>query len=250
MKHYLFKIMLFFVVLSLPVTVLAIQLELHGRMDNRFQLYTNQNAWFVSEQQGRISDEDLEDTFGEIKYQFWFEGTSDDENVKAVYAMEVGGVRFGEVSKGGGYSGDGVNVETRWGYVDFRLPGLDKYGFDTRTKIGLQPVNINPWLWKETAMGILFDGSHNAFDYQLGWIRGYEVSVIRDVDEGIRDEDAFYGKIYYNMGEGNKVGFFVLYQTSDSDREAEENDEITSQLWEVKRFEDNADLDIVTLGLD
>jgi len=47
MKHYLFKIMLFFIVLSLPTSISAIQLELHGRMDHRFQMYTNQNAWFV-----------------------------------------------------------------------------------------------------------------------------------------------------------------------------------------------------------
>lgn len=252
MKQFLLSIFLCSIFLCFPAAILAIQLELHGTMDHRFQMYTNQNAWFVSEQKGRVSDKKLEDTFGEIKYRFWFEGRTDDENVKAVYAIEVGGVRFGEVDKGGGYSGDGVNVETRWGYIDFRLPGLDRYNFDTRAKIGLQPVNINPWLWNETAMGILFDGTHKVFDYQLGWIRGYEVNVIRDVDEGIRDEDAFYGRLNYNLGEGNKVGFFILYQTSDSDTKPEEKEgkEITSQLWEVKYFENKADLDLVTLGLD
>ena len=250
MKCRLLKLVLLFAVICLPVPVKAIQLEMHGDMNHRFQLYTNQNAFFVAEHKGRISDKDLEDTFGEIKYRFWFEGTSDDENVKAVYAWEVGGLRFGERDKGGGYSGDGVNLETRWGYIDFRLPGLDTYGFDTRTRIGLQPVDVNYWLWNETAMGVLFNGSHNAFDYHLGWIRGYEVNVIRDDDEGLRDEDAFYGKVYYNFGDGNKAGFFVLYQTSDADRDAELNDEITSQLWEVKYFQDNADLNVATLGLD
>lgn len=72
--------------------------------------------------------------------------------------MEVGSLKYGDKHKGsvgkstgGGYSGDGVNTETRWLYVDFQNPFIKR---KNRFRLGLQPVGLNTFVWNETAMGV------------------------------------------------------------------------------------------------
>lgn len=50
-------------------------------------------------------------------------------------------IHYGEGS-GGDYSGDGVNIETRWAYVDFLVPGT----LDQRVTLGL--INQFRHLWQ------------------------------------------------------------------------------------------------------
>ena len=101
----------------------AAEVEFHGDMDNRFQAYTNQRDWFAGGNSGggTLKDDEPTESFGEVKYRFWAKATSDDKKVTGVFATEIGGIRYGEGS-GGDYSGDGVNIETRWAYVDFLVP--------------------------------------------------------------------------------------------------------------------------------
>ena len=88
--------------------------------------------------------------------------------MRGVYMMEIGAIRFGNVggnipgaattsvgaNSGGGFSGDGVNVETRFAYVDFALPTAKK----NRVSFGLQPFLANKWLWNETATALQLRG--------------------------------------------------------------------------------------------
>ena len=114
-------------------------------MNNRFQAYSNQRDWFngsgLTGKENRLKDDGKTENFGEIKYRLWFEAATDNDEVKGVYATEIGGIRYGEGS-GGDFSGDGVNVETRWAYVDFAVPSNS----DHRIKMGLQPVSVDQHL--------------------------------------------------------------------------------------------------------
>jgi hypothetical protein len=108
----------------------AVEFEFHGDVNNRFLIYTNHHDWLSNEQTGVLNKSSVNSSYGELKYRFWFEAADDNSNVRAVYGIEIGGIRFGEEGtgrgQGGSYSGDGANVETRWAYLDFQTPGIDE----------------------------------------------------------------------------------------------------------------------------
>jgi len=93
---------------------------------------------------------------------------------QGVYAIELGALRFGQSDypKGDGviYSGDGVNIETRWAYTDFQLPFVNS---KARVQIGLIPFCVNHYVWEETVMGVQLIGSVSGFDYKVAWARGF-----------------------------------------------------------------------------
>ncbi|KFN37717.1 hypothetical protein KN63_08675 [Smithella sp. F21] len=114
---------------------------------------------------------------GMTRYRQWFTATSDDQKVKAVFAFEIGGIVWGYQgdslgkAKGMGYSGDAVNIETRWLYTDFVVPGM---GGNARA--GLQPVPLSKdfgqFIWAENAAGLTYFKTIAPFDFGVGWIRG------------------------------------------------------------------------------
>jgi hypothetical protein len=157
----------------------AVNFAFHGDMNNRFLIYTNRQDWLSNEQAGIIEDSNVEAYYAELKYRFWFEAADDDENVKGVYAVEIGGIRFGE-GKGvyaveiggirfgegsdGDFSGDGVDIETRWAYLDLQTPGVER---KMRWRMGLTPWKINSFFWQETATGLtLYGDAGETVDYQ------------------------------------------------------------------------------------
>ena len=75
-----------------PNPVMAAEFDFHGDMNNRFQAYTNQRDWFRTGNSGggTLKDSDPTESYGEIKYRFWFTAASDDGMVKGVYATEIG----------------------------------------------------------------------------------------------------------------------------------------------------------------
>lgn len=111
------------------------------------------------------------------RYRQWFTTTSDDQKVRGVWAVEIGGVKWGNQgdsvgkSKGFGYSGDGVNIETRWLYTDFEVPGIGG-----NAKAGLQSVplgkDFGEFLWSETAAGLTYSKAASIGDIGVGWLRG------------------------------------------------------------------------------
>jgi hypothetical protein len=229
--------------LALAAGAPAAEVSFHGDLNHRFLLYTNHFDWLRAEQNGVLNDGAVDENFGEIKYRFWTEAATNDGDLKGVFAVEIGGVRFGEDSRGGAFSGDDVNIETRWAYTDFQLPGVDR---KARFKIGLQPWSVNPWLWSETAMGIRFEGAAGPVDYRLGWARGFEFT--NDDDEGdAEDLDNFFAGLDFAIGGTGRVGGFGLYQTGDPDQ----NDPgvIAPEAFQLKRFGDLVEVDIYNFGL-
>jgi len=162
--------------LSMAAPTFAVEFTFNGDLNNRFRLYTNQARFFNSIDKGErlasyndrkkedyqiVSDDSTNDTMGEIKYRLWTTIASDGGAIKGVYAIEVGGIQFGDKGRGGAFSGDGVNVETRWAYIDFALG-------QGRTRVGLMPVNINKFFWVETATGVDYKVAAGPGDLTVG----------------------------------------------------------------------------------
>jgi hypothetical protein len=232
----------------------AADFAFHGDLDHRFQVYTNHADFLVNDKfkkGGAVhTDKDWNDSWGEVKYRLWAEAASDNKNVKGVYAMEIGGLEFGKdynadkpMSTGGDYSGDGVNVETRWAYLDMQVPGVsDKM----RMKTGLQPFNLNKYFWKETVMGVNLDGKAGNFGYYVGWERPYRVDGGSSSPD-VGDVDAFVGKFSFSPMEKSTVGFFAAYIGNDAEPNAYNT--ISATTWEIKKWNDTVDLGVYTMGV-
>jgi len=242
------KLLVLLIALSfvgLAGSALAAKFEFHGDLNNRFMVYTNQAQWFSTldgAKEDLTSDDGSDDSWGEIKYRLWAEAATDDDRIKGVYAIEIGAVRFGRSgsgkSQGGGFSGDGVNIETRWAYTDFAIPHTQG-----RVKIGLLPVGVNGYFWNETAMGVFYkQGGLN-----LGWARGSENVTTDEQDWGDGDLDALIARYDHKM-DNLKLGFFGTYLTQSADNDTAGNlDSILD--YEIKKFP-TEDFDMIALGID
>jgi hypothetical protein len=238
--------------MSIVGVAAAADFAFHGDLDNRFNVYTNHVDYLVNDKfkKGMVDVEgsDVNDSWAEAKYRFWFEAGSDNKNVKGVYAMEIGGIEYGKdknpgASGGGLYSGDGVNVETRWAYLDVQIPGV---GDKMRMKTGLQPFNLNKFFWKETIMGVNLDGKVGNVGYLVGWERPYRVDAGSEGPD-VSDVDAFIGKVSFKVMEKSKVGVFASYIKNDAEPNA--HNPIKATNWEIKKWKDSVDLGIYTMGL-
>lgn len=237
-------LLIFALVLGLTVPALGVDLEFHGDLNNRFQVYTNQNDFFRAEQQGITRDKKVVDNFGEIKYRLWTEASTNDGKVKGVYAIEVGGLRFGEAGKGAEFSGDGINVETRWAYTDLQIPGIDS---KNRLQIGLNSQKINKYFWAETVMGVKNYGSPtDLVDYTVAWYRPIETNAATENDTG-QDLDGFYGRANFKPSDNLLVGVFGLWFYKD---DPQGTDAIEDRKYEIKQFARNAEFNQYTLGID
>lgn len=226
-----------------PQLAMAADFTFHGDMDHRFLVYTNQAQFFQNNDldEAVLDDGDIPESFASIKYRLWTEASSVDGNIKGVYAIELGAVRFGRESRGGGFSGDGVNIETRWAYTDFQLPGIkDK----ARVRIGLQPFEANRYLWDETVTGVRFATDN----FQLAWMRGLEtINDDSDDDWGDGDNDALFGRYGYRNDTVN-AGIFALYQRQGTSSEPPVD--ISSANYEIKEFGSGLGMDLVSIGTD
>lgn len=123
-----------------------------------------------------------------------FDVTDDKGNIGATLRLEIGDVEFGNgggasgnptgfaqtpnltgtnrvgASAGGALGADGVNVETKWAYMDFAMPfGWDKYG---RVRAGIQPWFLSKGLIvDDDVAGIRAYGTIKPISYDFGWYR-------------------------------------------------------------------------------
>jgi len=254
-------LLIFLLAIGFTFPAMAAEFTFNGDFNNRFQLYTNQNGFFVAEQQGVIRDKDVNDNFGEAKYRLWTEAATNDGDIKGVFAVEIGGLRFGEEGKGAEFSGDGVNIETRWLYTDFQIPFVEG---KNRLQMGLNSQTFNQYFWAETVMGVKNYGSFDPIDYELAWFRPIETNANTDDNEG-EDLDAFYGRINSKPGDNMSLGFFAMYLYKDDfeSRTVTRPDpvtgvvtrvpasqQITDRKYEIKQFARDAEFSMYTIGVD
>ncbi len=194
----------------------AFQLEFHGEYGTKIQT-TNTLGMVAKEGDvdyddfapvDEIGNQDLDDTWAELQFRLWTVASSDDDNVKGVWAMEYGTKRFGE----GAYDNEGISfahddddIEVRLMYLDFQLP---YFCAENRLTLGLQQIDINEWLWHETAAGIKNYGSFMVGEtkvaYQIGWAREDDSIDRNDTN----DNDYWFAKIDFELKELLKVDSF------------------------------------------
>jgi len=243
-------------VVAFAVPAAAVQLKFNGDMNHRFYISTH-NDFVVgaTDNVGSLDDGDVTDEKAEIKYRFWFEAATDDGQVKGVFATEIGGLSFGQANnvgtRGMTYSGDSVSMEARWGYLDFQLPFAEQ---KSRVRIGLQPISVNYWLWKETVGAVKLYGTAGSFDYQLAWMRGYEDDATSERDSDLNnDQDAFFGRLDFKP-QGMDFGILGLWQMNNIDKADETvaglTYTVTPWSYGVKQFPKNVDMNFGTLGVD
>ena len=231
------------VLMGLVTPAEAVNFAFHGDMNNRFLIYTNRQDWLNNEQNGIIEDSTVEAYYGELKYRFWFEAADDDENIKGVYAVEIGGIRFGEGTDGD-FSGDGVDIETRWAYFDFQTPGVER---KLRWRMGLTPWKINSFFWQENATGLtLYGDAGETVDYQAAWIRPLDKLATNSADDELDDLDILYGRLNFAPADKLKIGLLGLYFHSKEDPPGA----VGPRDWLVKNFDDVASFDFWTIGVD
>ncbi len=251
MKRKIFVFLGFaFLVCLMAYPAYAVDFKIHADINNRFEVtnnaeaiasYTNgskTNDWSIyyggteyapylrghgflgntNDDSGEATGDDSNDHFyGETKARLRFEFTTDDNMAKGVWAMEVGALKYGAGgsigrSHGGGLSGDGVNTETRFLYVDFQNPLVSH---SSRLRLGLQPIKLNKWLWTETAMGVRYFGSTQMVDYEAAWVRAQE-----DFTNETNDDDAFFAKVTFKPKWEDlslKVGLFFCTLSQGND---------------------------------
>lgn len=237
------------VALLLIPPVQAAKFEYHGDMDHRATAFDNQLGFLSNNGVGVINGKGGEDNFAEFKYRLWAEAGTNNDAVKGIFAIEIGSVRFGRdgsvgKSRGGLFSGDAVNIETRWAYTDFAIPGAQ----DHRIKVGLQPHNVNKHLWKETAAGINVSGPLNFWkgaDYTFAWMRGFEEFSRGKVGTGFRDLDGFNLNLGFTPTDATKASVFVLHQRNNQNPAG--GTEVRAEKYGIKQFPDS-DLELTTFG--
>jgi hypothetical protein len=251
----MFRVLLLGLSLGMPLPAMSVDFTVHGDLNHRFS-FTNQSG-LVSGAGEQSTDEarlikkgGVNGNWANIKYRLWGDASTNDGKIRGVYAVELGGLHFGKQAsdsnktQGANYSGDGVNIETRWAYVDLQLPFIEN---QSRVQIGLAPVKINPYLWNETAMGVQWYGVFNEkFDYRLGWIRGFERQNNQTTTG--QSVDSFFAKGDFKPFRNLKVGSFVAYTNSHG---SDTNGTITDSGYEMKSIaKKNVDLNVWMVGVD
>jgi hypothetical protein len=196
----------------------VIKFKVTGDFNNRAMAFTDQAFMYRASETisaNTVREQAVEEAWAEIKYRLGAEAANEAGSVRGVYMFEIGAIRFGNVggnvgrNSGGGYSGDGVNVETRFAYVDFALPTQAK----NRVSIGLQPFLVNKYIWNETAMALQLQGQRNNIGYTLAWARGNEFFNTTPANENFfADADHLLARVDFNLVKDLKTGVFALYQ--------------------------------------
>ncbi len=201
-------------------TAQAVNLEVHGQFGNKIQTTNSTGLITGKTAADQLNNKDLDDTWGELQFRLWTVASSDDGNVKGVWAMEVGTATYGDTTLG--FATNATEIENRMMYVDFQLPW---FASSNRLAVGLQWVTINPWLWDETAAGIRnygsFDLGGTAFAYQIGWMRDDDNSEVRKNDIATpatgnnNDSDYWFARVDFAPKglpvENLNVGLFAVY---------------------------------------
>lgn len=137
---------------------------------------------------------------GSGKVRLRTEITSDDKQAKFVYGVEVGANDFG---RDWDYSGDSIDIENRFAYIESSIPGLHEKTF---LRAGLQKTGINKWLWSETCGGLTLHGQGEK-KWMLGWFRGIEMDNFVDDD----DSDLFVAKVDFDTYKSWDFNLFGVY---------------------------------------
>jgi hypothetical protein len=118
-----------------------------------------------------------------------FDVSDDNGNIQATLRLEIGDVEFGDGGgasaetngssirpggnrvgngAGGSFGNDGVNVETKWAYIDWTMP----FGIPFRVRAGAQPIYLPKGIIvDDDAYGVRAYGTTKPVSYEAFWYR-------------------------------------------------------------------------------
>jgi hypothetical protein len=118
-----------------------------------------------------------------------FDVSDDNGNIQATLRLEIGDVEFGNgggasgetngvslsggssrigPGAGGGFGNDGINVETKWAYIDWMMP----FGIPLRVRAGAQPWYLpKGMIVDDDAYGVRAYGTVKPVSYEAFWYR-------------------------------------------------------------------------------
>ncbi len=118
-----------------------------------------------------------------------FDVSDDNGNITATWRAEIGDVEFGNGGgahgvvngvnqtagsarvgngAGGSLGADGVNVETKWAYLDFALP----FNVPLRVRAGIQPWYLPKGIiMDDDVIGVRAYGTYKPVSYEVAWFR-------------------------------------------------------------------------------
>ncbi len=225
----LVPVLTFFILISFAGTAAALDIKFHGNMwqtigttdfastlqgkhkSGKTDFFSYNNELNVEGDKGGYNflddKENISTFFGLTKARLRFEATTDDGLAKFVYGLEVWTINWGDKDKKFGLSGDGINQETRFAYLQLAIPGL---GDNQLIRAGLQPTKINHWVWTETAAGLTYHGKHDKAKWMLGWYRGDEDFGDNTSNNG-NDDDYYVAKIEGKVLPDLTLGLFAVW---------------------------------------
>jgi hypothetical protein len=167
----------------------------------------------------------------QIRIRPRFDASDDNGNIRATLRLEVGDVTWGAGGGAGSGSGavqglgsfgtgtantarigpgtggslgnDGVNVETKWAYIDFAMP----WGWPARVRAGIQDWFLpKGMILDDDATGVKIYGSIKPISYELWWLRAFDGTTHKD------DNADIYGvKVDLALAPWLNPGLYVLY---------------------------------------
>jgi hypothetical protein len=172
--------------LALLMAAPAMALDFKFGAEYRVRFYSNLNG---SQANLGIDDGANSARGVQVRIRPRFDVSDDNGNMTATLRLEIGDVEWGNgggpsgaangvaipasgARVGGGAGGamgaDGVNVETKWAYVDFASP----WGFPLRWRAGLQPwFESKGLIVDDDVAGVRAYGKASIVNYEVGWYR-------------------------------------------------------------------------------
>jgi hypothetical protein len=206
-------------------------------------------------QEGAFADlprlDGVKDMFAEIRYRPQLELSTLDGSIRGIWAVEIGGVRFGAKGvgrqEGGSFSTDGTNIETRHAYTELN-------GGGHQLQIGLIPLVTNRHLWQEAAAGVQGSGPlWEGGSYHAAWARGVEDKRSAQtfpedpLPPGFQDTDGFFLQLNQMLGD-QRLGVFGMYQRGAIERDAVVfPTEVFAEAMALAWF-DEVDHDLISVG--
>ncbi len=139
-----------------------------------------------------------------------FDTSDDNGNITATLRLEIGDIEFGNGGgamgvtnmspsaitpgsarvgngAGGSLGADGVNVETKWAYIDFAMP----FGVPARVRAGIQPwFTPKGILVDDDIIGVRAYGQTKPVSYELAWYRASGGPLTTAVPAGAAGQSA------------------------------------------------------------
>ncbi len=169
MRKFFVALLVGAVAVGLAAPAFAADLKFTGAYRVRFQFDKGLDC--LSKQVPPAPEADCDGNRFQTRFRPRFD-VETDGGVKGVLRLEIGDVTFGStggsaLGGGGGHGADGVNVETKWAYIDFPVPATP-----LRVKAGIQPFFLSKALFlDDDGSGISLYGKLGEVNANAWWFR-------------------------------------------------------------------------------